>query len=96
MAEFRLSKLADADIAGIANYTIETFGVVQARRYRDDMTECFSTLSKNPMLGRGAEGLAPKLRRYEFRSHVVFYVPEDSGILVVRVLHASMDASRRF
>ncbi len=34
MANFRLSLRADADLARIADYTIETFGIEQARRYR--------------------------------------------------------------
>ena len=34
MADFRLSPRAETDLAEIANYTIETFGVEQARRYR--------------------------------------------------------------
>ena len=34
MADFRLSPRAENDLAEIADYTIETFGVEQARRYR--------------------------------------------------------------
>ena len=34
MADFRLSPRAETDLAEIADYTIETFGVEQARRYR--------------------------------------------------------------
>jgi toxin ParE1/3/4 len=96
VGEIRISKAAAADIAGIARFTIQAFGVHQARHYRDGLMRCFESLAENQMLGRSAETLARELRRFEFRSHVVFYGAEEAGILVVRVLHASMDASSRF
>ena len=95
MAEYRLSKRAEKDLAEIADYTIETFGIEQSRRYRDGLNTCFQTLADNPILGRSATlPLAPELRRYEYQSHVVFYMPEVRDILIVRVLHKSMDAPR--
>lgn len=94
MGEIRLTARAEADLAGIADYTIETFGIEQARRYRDDLEGCFRTIAENPRLGRSAEALAAGLRRVEHRSHVVFYLVDESGILIVRVLHSSMDAGR--
>ncbi len=91
MADFRLSSRAAADLAGIAAYTIETFGVDQARRYRDDLETCFRNLAENPRLGRSSERLAPGLRRFEHRSHAVFYKQDEDGILIVRILHGRMD-----
>ena len=94
MVDFRLSHRAETDLAEIADYTIETFGVEQARRYRDDLEACFRSLARNPRLGRSAEWLAAGLRRFEHRSHIVFYIEDERGVLVVRVLHVRMDASR--
>ncbi len=91
MADYRLTSRAEADLAGIADYTIEAFGIHQARRYRDEFEGCFERLSRNPGPGRNAEGLVPGLRRFEHRSHVVFYIRDDRGILIVRILHARMD-----
>lgn len=96
MGEIRISKAAAADIAEIARFTIQAFGINQARHYRTGLQRCLESLAENPMLGRSAEALALELRRFEFRSHVVFYRAEEAGILVVRILHASMDASSRF
>lgn len=96
MAEFRLSARADADLGEIADYTIEAFGIDQARNYRDGLLACFQSLAENPRIGRDAEELAPFLRRYEHRSHVVFYQPRESGVLIVRILHGSMDMPRHF
>ena len=94
MVDFRLSPRAETDLAEIADYTIETFGVEQARRYRDGLVACFQSLAQNPRLGRSVEWLATGLRRFEHRSHAVFYVVDERGVVVVRVLHVRMDASR--
>ena len=82
------------DIDGIHEYTIANFGVTQAQRYLNGMHERFEDLARQPLLGRVAAQLAPNLRRYEYRSHLVFYVAEQKGVLIVRVLHQSMDVRR--
>ncbi len=94
MPEYRLTSRAEMDLAEVADYTIETFGIEQARRYRADFEACFEALAANPRLGRSVERLAPKLRRFEHRAHVIFYAEDEDGVLVVRILHASMDAPR--
>lgn len=96
MPDYRLSTRAAADLEHIANYTIEQFGIEQARRYRNGLEGCFATIALNPLLGRSAEALAPNLRRFEHGSHVVFYMPLSAGVLIVRVLHESMDAPSHF
>jgi len=94
MAEYRLSSQAKADLDEIANYTIEKYGIEQARCYRDGLESCFQTLADTPMIGRSAAAFAPVLRRYEIQSHIVFYRPEEPGAFIVRVLHESRDFPR--
>ena len=48
-------------------------------------------LGENPNLGRSAHELAEGLRRFEHQSHIVFYEPQETNILIVRVLHKRMD-----
>ena len=96
MADYRLTRRAEGDLAGIADYTIERFGIEQARRYREGLESCFRMLADGPLIGRPAEGLSPGLRRYEVQAHIVFYRIEGDGILIVRVLHEKMDAAGRF
>ena len=83
------------DIGGIHEYTTSNFGLSQAQRYLNGMHDRFEDLARQPMLGRAAGCLALNLRRYEYRSHVVFYVPDQQGVLIVRVLHQTMDVPRR-
>ena len=96
MAAYRLTQEAVDDLDAIHEYTITNFGLEQARGYLNSLHQRFEDLAEHPALGRGAQRLAPGLRRYPFRSHVVFYVSEDRGILIVRVLHRSMEPLRHF
>ena len=96
MAEYRFSSRAASDLDAIAEYTIERFGIEQARRYRDELRACFDQLVDNPGLGRRAEQLGVGLRRYEHRSHIIFFQAVDTDIHIVRVLHYRMDVRRHF
>jgi len=84
------------DLEAIAEYTIERFGIDQARRYRDELAACFEQLVHHPGLGRRSEQLGSGLRRYEHRSHIVFYQVVGTGILIVRILHSRMDVRLHF
>ena len=96
MVAYSLSSKAAADLDGIYEYTILTFGLPQARNYLLGLHECFQMLADNPLYGRSATELATNLRRLEYQSHVVFYVPREQGVLIVRVLHQSMDVPGHF
>jgi toxin ParE1/3/4 len=91
MAVYSLSAKAAADLSGIYEYAILNFGLTKAREYLTGLHERFETLAENPMQGRSASELSPGLRRLEYESHVVFYVPKAKGIRIVRVLHQNMD-----
>ncbi len=96
MAEPRLSRRAETDLAGIADYTITEFGIDRARLYRDQFQACFQSLQDNPQLGRSAELLTPGLRSIRQQAHVVFYKYVQEELYIVRVLHHSMDFERHF
>ena len=94
MAVYSLSSKTAADLSQIYEYTILNFGLNQAREYLSGLHARFETLAVNPTHGRSASELSPGLRRLEYKSHVVFYVPKGKGIRIVRVLHQSMDMKR--
>lgn len=96
MADYSLSRRAAIDLEAIAEFTIDRFGIKQARRYRDELKNCFTNLAENPTMGRRAEQLARGLRRFEHGSHIIFYLPVEDGVLVVRVLHYRMDVGRHY
>jgi toxin ParE1/3/4 len=94
MAVYSLSSKAAADLDGIYEYTILHFGLEQARVYLLGLHERFQMHAEQPRHGRTAEELAPGLRRFEYQSHMLFYIPKDNGIRIVRVLHQRMDVTR--
>ena len=94
MRSYRISVSADGDIAGIADYTIKMFGIEQARLYRDGLESAFQLLADDPTKGRSAGEFAPNLRRRNYKSHAIFFIPQPAGILIVRVLHQQMDFQR--
>ena len=94
MAVYKLSSKADADLAGIYEYTILNFGLEQGRAYLLGLHERFATLAEHPMQGSSAQEFAPNLRRFEYQSHIVIYRAKKQGVRIVRVLHQSMDIKR--
>ena len=94
MPGYRLSREAESDIGDIARYTIERFGIEQARTYRDSMISCFQSLAENPGSGIKADYIREGYRRFDHRSHVIFYKSEGPDILIFRVLHKRMNAPR--
>ena len=89
---YRLSHKAESDISNIARYTIEQFGIEQARTYRDSLIACFQSLGETPRIGRKADNIRDGYRRFDHRSHVIFYKSDGQDILIIRVLHKRMNA----
>ena len=94
MPEYRLSRKAEKDIGNIARYTIEQFDTEQARTYRDSMVACFRSLAETPGIGRKVDHIREGYRRFDHRSHVIFYKRDGQNILIIRVLHQRMHAPR--
>jgi toxin ParE1/3/4 len=95
MAAYKLSKKAKEDIANAYEYGIEIFGLSQAKMYLAGLNDRFQMLTDNVNLGRVATGFNPRgLRRFRYESHIIFYLPTYTGILVIRVLNHHMDMDR--
>jgi toxin ParE1/3/4 len=77
-------------LRNIARYTTEKWGEDQAVRYISGLRDCFALLAGKPQIGRTCDSLNAGLRRHEHGKHVIFYLPQPDGILVVRVLHHRM------
>lgn len=94
MSSYRLTDKAQGDLDEIGLYTLEEWGLEQALQYVDGLERACALLAENPNLGPLADQIEPGLRCHVHGSHVIFYEPSDPGILVLRILHASMDAPR--
>lgn len=94
MSEYRLSALAELDLADIADYTTDVWGATQADLYLNSLVECFIRIARRPGLGRASDSVHPNFRRIEQGKHVIFYLPGERGVFISRILHQSMLPAR--
>jgi toxin ParE1/3/4 len=95
MAHVTRRPLAAADILDIWDHIAED-SLDQADRWVDKLDEKFGILSAQPLMGRARKELAADLRSFPFGRYVIFYVPIEGGIDVVRVLHSARDVDAAF
>jgi len=96
MLRVNASVEAEEDIDLIASYTTRTWGWRQTNRYLAKLEDGFELLAENPSIGRSCDSIRPGFRRFEIGKHVVFYIPDPSEVLIVRVLHQQMLPSRSY
>jgi len=82
--------MAENDLAGILDYTADTWGAKQADLYLNSLVQCFDRIAHMPSLGRNCDAVHAGFRRIEEGKHVIFYRPEKRGVFVARVLHERM------
>lgn len=92
MEPFQLSKEAKNDLRSIALFTENRWGKAQRNLYIKQLDEAFLMLAQNPNLGFSCNYIRDGYRKFRQGSHIIFYKHiAQSTILVVRVLHKSMD-----
>ena len=93
-AEYRLTPEAKRDLEAIWLYTLEEWGLEQANRYTDELTDVFAQLAAGPQLGTACDHIRTGYRRRRVGRHMVYYRMTDYGIAVVRILHDRMLPTR--
>ena len=96
MGNYKLSEACKIDIDEIYEYGIKNFGLAQAQNYLLELHELFFTLADNVNIGRDASEFFPLLKRFTYKSHMIFYLQKNSETLIVRVLSQSMDYQLHF
>ncbi len=91
MTTYRLQPAAYRDMEAIWSYTADRWGANQADHYIDGLDETFELLACQPGLGKLASEFSPAIRIHRHARHLVIYRQTDEDILVIRVLHDSMD-----
>ena len=86
-----LTRQADQDLVDIYMYGAREFGIDQADAYHAELERVFASLGEFPRLARLRTEFSPPVRIHPHKAHLVFYVKQDSGILIVRVRHGSED-----
>jgi toxin ParE1/3/4 len=93
MSVVKFSETATLDLRDIWLYSAETWGPDQADRYTVDIEEICAELAAGRLLGRPVQE-RPGYFRHLAARHLIFFMESDEGIVVMRVLHQSMDIER--
>lgn len=93
MARYRVSNAARADLEDIGRYTQKTWGKAQRIDYLNGLETRFDALSKTPTLNAERKDFKPPVRIQQHQKHLIIYLIDDLGILIVRVLHERMNVS---
>lgn len=99
MATIKTQRQAALDLDAIMNYLEENAGEIVADRFLEKAERTFAVLAENPNIGKitSLKG-RPKvagLRKFPIPirgfKYLIFYMPRQNGISVVRVIHSSQD-----
>ena len=88
------SSQAEQDLTVIWVYTAEEWSVAQADKYLEELVAGIERLREHPMIGNSRDDLRKDYRATTINQHIVFYKASDSEVLIVRVLHKSVDTPR--
>lgn len=95
MRPYQLTTAARKDIIDIGRYTAKKWGKRQRDKYLKQLDEAFKLLARQPEIGRDAEGIKPGYKKFSQGSHIIFYrAGTESKIVVIRILHNSMDVDQ--
>ncbi len=71
-------------------YTLEKWGLEQANRYTDELTEAFAQFSASLKMAAPCDRIRKGYRHSQVGRHTIYFRQTDYGIVVVRVLHGRM------
>lgn len=92
MKPFQLTKEAKNDLRSIAIYTEKHWGKTQRNFYIKQLDDAFLMLAQSPDLGISCTQIRADYKKFPQGSHIIFYRHSAAAnILVVRILHKSMD-----
>lgn len=92
---YRVSRAAESDLRKIGRYTQDTWGKTQRRKYLQAINERFQFIADNPQLSRERSEFTPPVRILPHERHLIVYLTDEKGVLILRVLHAAMDVDEQ-
>lgn len=88
---YKLTKYAERDVIHIFAEGIAMFGINQAEAYQDQLEHTFAVIADNPRMARERMEITPPVRVHLCGSHMIIYVIDDEGVLIVGVRHHRED-----
>lgn len=96
MPRIRFTHSAEIDLLELWLVTAEE-NLVAADGLLNSIQATVSLLGTQPGIGRARPELADELRSFPTRTpYIIFYQPEGSGLLIVRVLHHARDIDSEY
>ena len=86
--------LAEIDLIDIWIYGCTTWNTTQADSYADSIENTLNALASSPKMNHIRNDFCPPIRICYHVSHMIIYTIEKNSIVVVRILHKSMDIKR--
>ena len=94
MKKLFIANTAQRDLVDIGAYTESNWGAKRKRQYLDAIRQKFGALRANAEIGVAREDVRPGYRSLVCGRHHIFYRETDDAVVVLRVLHGSMDVHR--
>lgn len=94
MTAYRFTRSAREDLIDIWLYTQETWDEVQADVYQDALHLCCERIAAGRVQARHVPGL-DGVRAYRCQHHYLFFVEQNSAVIILAVLHERMNLVER-
>jgi len=96
MSDYERIVAVDEDLKNIARYTVETWGIDQAKRYAAKLEKHFQGIAQGTVPLSTFLKHRPELRYSRCQHHVVFHlVRRNDTPLIIAVFHERMDLMTR-
>lgn len=95
MTSYVFTDKAERDLEKIVDYTVEHWGFIQAVGYIEALENVAQMLADNPDVGLKRDTLMPGLLSFPCQSHILYYLKNNHGVSIIRVLHVSMDSEKQ-
>lgn len=92
----KVSAEAYDDLIDIQQYTLETFGESQFKKYESLINDAFILIRTNPNIGHHRADIPNNYLGWPVGEHIFIYKVELQIINVVRILHSRMDFRFQF
>lgn len=85
---------AQADLDSIHHYTLAEWGERQFDDYSRHLEKAIQQICDIPTIGMRRRLLAPELRAYQVKKHLIIYRATDEAIRIMRILHINRSIPR--
>ncbi len=94
MINYKILPKARDDLEAIWLYGVNQWGLKQAEQYLEELEQNFQLITENPKFYREREEFTPPVRICHCGRHLIIYMIEGDHVLIIRILHDSMDVKR--